>query len=170
MSPKAFIDYLVYFHCLRDYFECHEVLEEYWKDEHKQEQVWVGLIQVAVAMYHHRRDNFVGAERQLNQAIKILEQEHKKIDLLGINYEKLINILSIRKAEIKKHVAYSPIDIPIKSEYVIKACLKTAQEKGCSWGNEISEIPEFIKHKHKLRDRSYIIEERKRNLKKNNRD
>ena len=30
--PEAYIEYLMYFHGNRDYFECHEVLEEYWKE------------------------------------------------------------------------------------------------------------------------------------------
>ena len=29
--PEAFISYLIEFHATRDYFECHELLEEYWK-------------------------------------------------------------------------------------------------------------------------------------------
>ncbi len=33
MYPNAYLDYLVYFHGHRDYFECHEVLEEYWKKD-----------------------------------------------------------------------------------------------------------------------------------------
>lgn len=52
LYPKAYIDYLVYFHGLRDYFECHEVLEEHWKKDDKAERkkYWVGLIQIAVAL------------------------------------------------------------------------------------------------------------------------
>ena len=30
--PEAYTDYLCYFHGARDYFECHEVMEEYWKE------------------------------------------------------------------------------------------------------------------------------------------
>ena len=57
--PQKYIEYLVHFHGDRDYFECHEILEEYWKkiDNGNKESIWVGLIQLAVANYHHRRKN-----------------------------------------------------------------------------------------------------------------
>ncbi len=62
MYPKAYIDYLVEFHATRDYFECHEILEEYWKEDppKKRKRYWVGFIQLAVALYHHRRQNTAG--------------------------------------------------------------------------------------------------------------
>lgn len=50
--PQAYIEYLEYYHGARDYFECHEVLEEYWKENPSSplSAAWVGLIQLAVAM------------------------------------------------------------------------------------------------------------------------
>lgn len=33
MYPAEYLEYLVYFHADRDYFECHEILEEYWKEQ-----------------------------------------------------------------------------------------------------------------------------------------
>ncbi|WP_205628902.1 DUF309 domain-containing protein, partial [Acinetobacter baumannii] len=52
LYPEALIDYLVYFHADRDFFECHEVLEDYWKSLPKEERslFWVGLIQIAVGL------------------------------------------------------------------------------------------------------------------------
>lgn len=74
MYPKPYIDYLVYFHTNRDYFECHEVLEEHWKvaDPRHRNVLWVGLIQVAVSLYHHRRSNYVGAERTMKKQFQFL--------------------------------------------------------------------------------------------------
>lgn len=31
MYPPEYIEFLYHFHCDRDYFECHEILEELWK-------------------------------------------------------------------------------------------------------------------------------------------
>ena len=47
--PEAYIDFLVHFHGDRDWFECHERLEEYWKEhpDDPKSDTWVGLIQVA---------------------------------------------------------------------------------------------------------------------------
>ncbi len=57
MYAKAYIEYLAHFHGTRDYFECHEVLEEHWKavDPKNRSSVWVLLIQIAVSMYHARQ-------------------------------------------------------------------------------------------------------------------
>ncbi|PAD68333.1 hypothetical protein CHH83_14265, partial [Bacillus sp. 7586-K] len=33
MYDQEYIDFLVHFHCDRDYFECHEILEEHWKKD-----------------------------------------------------------------------------------------------------------------------------------------
>ena len=68
--PKAYILYLVHFHGDRDYFECHEILEEHWKEMDPKDRMshWVGLIQIAVAVYHERRENRQGAIRTLTKA------------------------------------------------------------------------------------------------------
>jgi len=44
------------------YFEAHEVLEDVWREApHAEKKFLQGLIQVAVALYHHSRGNRVGA-------------------------------------------------------------------------------------------------------------
>lgn len=99
--PSAYIDYLVYFHGDRDYFECHEVLEEYWK-EHPGDPlsgIYVGLIQVAVALYHQRRGNRNGAVKMLKQAIRGLH--NPLVEQLGINGEQLQARLKQRLEELE---------------------------------------------------------------------
>ncbi len=48
--PEAYVAFLHEFHTTRDYFECHEILEEYWKEDppEQRKEYWVGLIQLAV--------------------------------------------------------------------------------------------------------------------------
>ncbi len=86
MYPKAYIDYLVEFHATRDYFECHEILEEFWKEDppKKRKRYWVGFIQLAVALYHHRRQNTAGAKRLMANSIRILQAEHRAVEDLGL--------------------------------------------------------------------------------------
>lgn len=51
------------------FFECHEVLEELWRQTNgRQKWFYGGLINAAVAVYQHRRGNFWGAARQLTRA------------------------------------------------------------------------------------------------------
>ena len=86
--PEAWLDYLFEFHATRDYFECHEILEEYWKSVPEGDPdrgVWVGLIQLAVALYHHRRGNRAGALKMYRGAAARLRPE--ALDRLGLDGE-----------------------------------------------------------------------------------
>ena len=57
----------------REFFECHEVLEEEWTPERGPRRLFLqSLIHVAVGLYHHGRGNNVGAERQLRKALRKL--------------------------------------------------------------------------------------------------
>jgi len=55
----------------REFFECHEVLEEVWTPERGPRRLFLqSLIHVAVGFYHHGRGNPVGAARQLRKALR----------------------------------------------------------------------------------------------------
>lgn len=46
----------------RQFFECHETLEELWKTERRAvRQLYQGILQVGVGFYHLRRGNYRGA-------------------------------------------------------------------------------------------------------------
>ncbi|MBI4463946.1 MAG: DUF309 domain-containing protein [Acidobacteria bacterium] len=70
------------------FFECHEVLEEAWLDATgSQKTILQGLIQVAVAFYHLRRENFVGARRLLAAGLEKLSAfvtDRSEIDVSGL--------------------------------------------------------------------------------------
>lgn len=171
MFPKAFIQYLYYFHCERDYFECHEILEEYWKEDPPNERKthWVAFIQCAVAQYHYRRRNIKGAERMLQNAIRLFMQHKNDVERLGVDYQRLHNLLVDQLDQMMNGKQYESIDIPIKSEALQQLCHEYAKERGVSF-NQSCEITDFIIHKHTLRDRSEVIQERERQLKKRSRE
>jgi len=57
----------------REFFECHEVLEEAWTPQRGPRRLFLqGLIHVAVGFYHCQRGNPVGACRQLRKALRKL--------------------------------------------------------------------------------------------------
>jgi predicted metal-dependent hydrolase len=57
----------------REFFECHEVLEEEWTPERGPRRLFLqSLIHVAVGLYHAGRENPVGASRQLRKALRKL--------------------------------------------------------------------------------------------------
>jgi hypothetical protein len=58
----------------REFFECHEVLEEIWTPERGPRRLFLqSLIHFAVAFYHDQRGNPVGAERQLRKGLRKIE-------------------------------------------------------------------------------------------------
>jgi uncharacterized protein len=57
----------------REFFTCHEVLEEVWTPERGPRRLFLqSLIHIAVGFYHHERGNQLGATRQLQKALRKL--------------------------------------------------------------------------------------------------
>ncbi|ANB60079.1 DUF309 domain-containing protein [Anoxybacteroides amylolyticum] len=156
MYPTAYIKYLFHFHTDRDYFECHELLEEHWKQDEKK-HVWALLIQIAVALYHHRRGNVSGAKRMMQKASTLLEQRKDAIRKLGLDEEELAVLLKQYVKQIDEGKPYESIMLPIKDETLLQTCLALCKQKGVVWGQKSDMTNEFLLHKHTLRDRSDVI-------------
>ncbi len=166
MYPNAYIAYLVHFHGDRDYFECHERLEEYWKSMPKTERspLWVGLIQIAVAQYHHRRSNLAGAGKLMASAIRLLAQSKPQLGELGLDADALLARLKERLRAIGNGEPYRSFDLPIVDPGLRARCEAGCQAIGRRLG-EASDITDtFLLHKHTLRDRSAVIREREERL------
>ena len=155
-----FTQFITYFNEHEDYFECHEVLEEYWKEIAPKDKTHplTAWILLATGMYHWRRGNFNGANRSLTKSIDRIRLSEESPFYQGIHLENMmeniqhsieyvnqkksfesfkIHILSI---ELKSAIATQPTVIPLTGDHLI--------------------------HKHMLRDRSEILkarEEKRRN-------
>ncbi|MQR95723.1 DUF309 domain-containing protein [Fictibacillus phosphorivorans] len=165
--PKPWIQYLVYFHRDQDYFECHEVLEEHWKDEGMKGDLWPGLIQLAVAQYHHRRENYNGARRMILSCKVKLQKEESALKELGIEVEPFLELLDRSVQRIERQQPFESIGLPLSSE-LFQACLTEANATEETWVLQ-TKTDDTIIHKHSLRDRSSVIEERKKQKQKKNR-
>ncbi|WP_019154363.1 DUF309 domain-containing protein [Robertmurraya massiliosenegalensis] len=165
MYPQEYIEYLVHFHGDRDYFECHEVLEEYWKkvDKSNKNSVLVGFILLAVSNYHHRRGNFSGAARTLKKAITIFQQHD--LEPYGLAENEFMLLLKKRLIEMEEHQEYTSINFPINDSSLIASCKKACEQKGLSWSVSSDLSNDEIVHRHLLRDRSEVIQERANALK-----
>ncbi|OKP80702.1 hypothetical protein A3844_26840 [Paenibacillus helianthi] len=82
-----YLAFLVYFNRDRDYFECHEVLEELWLARER-DPLYKALLQTAVGLYHFRNNNVRGGLMMLNRSQEVLQQYPG--DTLGINLTKLV--------------------------------------------------------------------------------
>jgi hypothetical protein len=59
----------------RNFFECHEVLEEIWLEETEEEKpFYQGLIQVAAAFHHYLNGNLTGTLSLLRQGVTKLRR------------------------------------------------------------------------------------------------
>ncbi|MFB1080779.1 DUF309 domain-containing protein [Jeotgalibacillus sp. JSM ZJ347] len=164
--PDEYIRFLVHFHGDRDYFECHEILEEYWKehtDENKN-SLWVGLIQLAVALYHHRRRNFKGALRMIRQAKQKITTFSDEARHLSLDTDKLLIIISEIESAILVQSPYRSIMLPLSDDTLIERCKTECNRHGFTWGGESNLSNKALVDRHKLRDRSDIILLRKEAL------
>jgi len=68
MYPEPYLEYLIQFHAERDYFECHEILEEYWKSAPANEREPMGRVDP------DRRSPLPPSTRQLQRSNQNAEQ------------------------------------------------------------------------------------------------
>ncbi|TDL34690.1 DUF309 domain-containing protein [Jeotgalibacillus sp. S-D1] len=166
--PQAFIDYLVHFHGDRDYFECHEVLEEYWKENTPMEKdsIWVGWIQLAVALYHQRRNNFNGAKRTIEKAITKFRLHEEQLHLFGINPQIFLEDMQALSASISAKSPYTSLQLPLADPFLTEVCINECKKKGFQWGSHSDLSDKMIVDRHRLRDRKEVILLRKQALHK----
>ncbi|PZE20943.1 DUF309 domain-containing protein [Paenibacillus xerothermodurans] len=84
---RLYVEFIYYFNVERDYFECHEVMEELWLEEGRS-PVYQGLLQVAVGLYHYRNGNVSGAKKLLSAALAKLRD--RPAGQLGIDLAQLV--------------------------------------------------------------------------------
>ncbi|MDF2536963.1 MAG: hypothetical protein K0R18_3125 [Bacillales bacterium] len=164
---KPMIEYLTYFHGNQDYFTCHDIFEEQWKKIHPidKKSVYVGFIQLAVGMYHYRASNFIGAIEMLTNAAKILKNEIDDVYFLGIDGEKLNQLIFKTLRDLMRKRPFSPIEIPIINNSLKSEAIENCNKLGFKWFDPNYEPSINIILKHKLRDRSKIIEKRAQKMK-----
>lgn len=171
MYPEEFVRYLVHFHGDRDYFECHEILEEYWKevDARNKNSILVGWIQLAVCQYHHRRGNYPGALRMMQKALAIFQKEKAEIHTYGVNGDMLLSMLRTKEKAIEKHLPYESMYLPIFDSNLKKKCKLVASSEGLPWEKDSNLSHSLIVDKHLVRDRKDVIQDRIHALKNKNR-
>lgn len=155
MNHLAFVQFLSYFNGNRDYFECHEVLEEYWKEVAPRDRhhPLTGWIQLATGLYHWRRGNFRGATTILNKGRTTLQASIASPYVEKVEIESLLRQMDMILTSIQQQLPYEDISIIIRDQQLEKEVI-----------NAINALPptdkQFILHKHRLRDRTEVVAER----------
>ncbi|EGA89604.1 hypothetical protein GPDM_09915 [Planococcus donghaensis MPA1U2] len=162
LQHPLFIQYIVNFNLEKDFFECHEVGEDYWKLVAPKDKMHplTGWIQLAVGMYHWRRSNYPGALRSFIRAKVKLAPGGVWVE--GFDHEKLIGILTYSIKAVTERKPFVIQEIPVVSDE-----LKKAVEAYCSENPLPQQDPYFLMHKHRLRDRSSIISLREQKKRRN---
>jgi len=164
--PEPFLLYLAEYHGTRDYFECHEIMEAYWKQkkEAAYEGSWLVLIRIAVMQYHARRDNARGARKLLAKAAE--EIEPQRMDELGLDGRRLKQMLDRRMAAWTDdgRVVYDDFDLPIADDALLEAAVRKTEALGASWRAPGALAADDIVHRHLTRDRTEVLEARKASL------
>ncbi|RNF40537.1 DUF309 domain-containing protein [Planococcus salinus] len=162
LHHPLFLQYIIYFNMEKDYFECHEVGEEYWKivaPKNKTHPL-TGWIQLAVGMYHWRRSNYPGALRSFIRAkVKLA---NKGVWVEGFNHEKLLELLTYSIEAVTERKPFEAYEIPLTSLQ-----LKQMADEYKAEHPPAEHDPYFLMHKHRLRDRSSIISLREQKKRRN---
>jgi predicted metal-dependent hydrolase len=162
--PKEYVNYLVHFHSDRDLFECHEILEEFWKQQGMKDKVWVNLIQVAVGLYHQRRGNDKGAVKILRSALQNLKSP--TLDRLGLNGDALKNSLEQRIEQILAGDNFEDFNLPIADPLLHERCLEECRKRNVIWQSNSRFDDDQLIHRHTLRDRQDVINARLEKIRK----
>jgi uncharacterized protein len=100
MNDSRYLAYISHFNGDRDYFECHEVMEELWLEEGRS-PLLQGMLQAAVGLHHWDNGNFTGAVKLMSAALAKLSrygEEALGLDLLKVrsDLQKSLDALSER--------------------------------------------------------------------------
>jgi len=160
---EELVEFLVHFHIKRDYFECHEILEEVWQNEGRKSEILVGLIQIAVCFYHYRRNNLSGAMKLAKRALIKIGNNKKDFLALGFDYDSMIEKLKKTLTRLEQNLPYQAIELPLHDECSLLSQYHKVTQK--LKATDPYNVHSFIVHKHLLRDRSEVENNRKQALK-----
>lgn len=166
----AYIQYLVEYHVTRDWFECHEIMEECWKEEQDPQlkPTWHMLVKIAVAQYHERRGNYNGAAKLYRGVLELWA--HVKWDVLSIDathlQQEVIRHLSHVEQQIHggQSVSFEAINMCLIDNELLYACERYCERHSMTWQILNTPVGDDIIHRHRLRDRSDVITARNKAL------
>lgn len=169
--PQPYVRYLAEYHATRDYFECHEIMEEYWKEkkEARYEGCWLLLIRIAVMQYHARRGNERGAMKLLAKAA--CEIEPQRMDELGLDGGELKSMLDRRLARwtADGRAVYDDFDLPLADAALLAAAVRQAEAMGARWRSPGLLAGGDVVQKHLTRDRTEVVAARLASLRERKR-
>lgn len=103
----------------QEFFECHDVLEEYWCEVSSGEATFYqGLIQASVALFHFENGNYGGARKLYFSSSKYLKDYLPHFE--GVDVEKFLSDMKFCFQELIDAGDEYPTDIELREERVPK--------------------------------------------------
>ena len=159
-----FLEFLVYFNENQDYFEGHEVLEEYWKSipQYSKSHPLTSYILLSTGMYHWRRGNHTGAMRTIDKANDRLNSLHPSYHAFTeeVDFKRLLQDIQATQDKIAAKIAFEAFTIEILSPP-----LESLMQLKMQHMQLLERNSKDVIHKHMLRDRSDILKIREQNKK-----
>ena len=156
-----FIHFIVYFNRNQDYFECHEVLEEYWKSIKNADKTHplTAFILMSTGMYHFRRGNLKGAKRTLEGAKKRFHAipDDSSLYMEEINVQAILDRIADRILALENEEPFTPFQIEVLSPDLTLLVAEAEERMDLLQAGSNAVI-----HKHMLRDRTDILLERQK--------
>ncbi|WP_373231550.1 DUF309 domain-containing protein [Cohnella sp.] len=165
--PEQYIHYLAEYYGSRDYFECHEIMEEYWKahPHSPYRTCWLVLIRISVCLYHARRGNWTGAIKLMGKAAE--EAEAELFDKLGLDGAELVRRIKNAVHDWSLAAAsYEDIELPIRDSQLLEAAQLKCRELGYTWAIHGLEAGDQVIHRHQTRDRGEVVNARAESAKR----
>ncbi|CAM3067927.1 DUF309 domain-containing protein [Staphylococcus argensis] len=159
---QALISFYYHFHYQQHYFLCHDILEEAWKAQshYSKNDAVVSLILCATACYHYRRGNRVGASKSFSKALKVIERYDEDDDRLGLDLCSYKKVIQQQRTRLKQGEPFYPVHLPLTTE-MEEEIIQVYPEYRFS--EEVITNP-YIIHHHTERDRTEVVQARRRAL------
>ncbi|TVY04142.1 DUF309 domain-containing protein [Cohnella terricola] len=117
-KDERFVAFVTYFNRDRDYFECHEVMEELWL-ENGRSSLLQGLLQAAVGLHHWDNGNRSGAVKLMKASLDKLggyPDEMLGLDLRSLRDELEISLEALAAAP--DHALFRAFRLNVLDEHV----------------------------------------------------
>jgi len=145
---KRWIQFLYHFNGTRDFYACHDFLEEWWFEiGNPKNHEFVAFIQLAIGMYHFRRGKHKAGHDLLVKAKEKLLINEKSLNQYGVNLTLLFTDLDNVIAASKANQSYIDINILMKEELHAEVW-QLCQENGCELFSHSNLQDDSLVNKH----------------------
>lgn len=113
---EKYKDFISTFQEERDFFKCHEILEDIWIEEtscNTRKHVAINLLLISVGALHWKNKNFKGALKVLKNSLENYDDLKFEIEKIGVDSSKLKIIIEDSIGKISLEESYNEIYLPL---------------------------------------------------------